>query len=1189
MRQATSSFIRLAFALALMTSLALVVSAQFRASVQGTVADNSGASVPGATVRLTNIETNATLEATTNDNGIYRFNGLPPGTYRVTVEQTGFKRKIVEKFTVGAETAAGLDIALEVGDVSAEVIVDGSDSPPLETETPNLSRNITTKEVLELPQIGRDPYQLARLAPGVFGDGGRSSNGQSARIGNNGSGPGGSNNGIFAVENQTQISANGQRVTSNSYEIDGVSVNSQTWGGAAVITPSQEGISEVQVTSSTYSAEDGRNSGAQVKVISKYGTNTWHGSAFLKVNDPSLNAFNKFYGVPGLVTATPTRVEDKFKTYGGSFGGPIVKEKLFFFFTYEGNRNVSNNVTTPTFVETASYRQALTSLRSGTLSARMLANGAEPRIAQVLTASPSGVTNLCTLLVGDYTNASAPQRCAMVSGGLDIGSIMGTYGTYVPENNAAATGNNFVGGGLDGIADLQYVTLENFTEFTGNQYALRLDYQATDKDRFTFLSNFTPLRTFGANTAAQSRPQADLASDRLTYLLGGIYTRTISPNWLNEFRMNYTRWGFDEVTSNPDTDWGIPRVEIEAIFGDRLRFGAPRADTTPGDFKQTQMDFRDVLTNVIGNHTLKFGGAYRKELNNSASPGGGRPLFSFTRMWNFANGTPVFQAINADATGTPRANEVPFNTSNIGLFVQDNWKFRSNVTLNLGLRWEYFAPIKAGGDNVLGRLVLGSQGLVDSRIETTKELTDKDMNNFAPQLGFAWSPEWLDGKAVIRGGGGIGYDRLGSALFGNTRFAPPNAARYSICCGTAANPFNTVSNATARNGVIQFVPSTDGTIYGYPQNTSIGGGFGANGGPNLGQVEIYGSPKELPNAFVYRYSLEGQYELPWQIVATMGYQGSTGRRFVRILPLHLFYTSNATSPTFRLVYFASPDVNTEYNAMVTSLRKRFSRSFDFNMNYRWSRSLDTVSLEAPCGCTNQTYPFDNKTEKGPSDFDVTHYFNMSGTLESPFFKKDRGALGYALGGWSVSPIVTWRGGFPWTPVIGEGVTLSAGQTSTVNPTRPRLYYGTAPINNSNQNFLTAGVFPGNLIRNASGAVVACNSPATIPGGCSNFFLTTTNGNSYLNNVPGIGRNVFRGPRYFSVDLSIAKSVRLSGIGLGEVAKLDLRFNFFNLFNNLNLATFTAGANSTRINNVQFGVATAALAGRVGEFQARFSF
>lgn len=1169
----------------LILGLGGVVFGQFRSGLQGTVTDQTGAIIPGATVTLTNTETNQSIETTTNESGLYRFNGLAQGTYKVLVTQSGFKKKLVEKVTISAETIAGLDINMETGEVSAQVTIDGSEAPALQTETPNLGRNITNKEILQLPQIGRDPYQLARLAPGVFGDGGRTNSGGAARIGNNGTGPGGSNNGIFAVENQTQISANGQRVTSNNYEIDGVSVNSQTWGGAAVITPSQESISEVQVTSSTYSAEDGRNSGAQVKVISKYGTNQWHGSGFIKINDPSLNAFNSYRGVPGvagLINLTPTRVGDKFKTYGGSFGGRIIKDKLFFFAAYEGTKNKTESVTNPTFVETAAYRQTILSQRAGTLTSRYFAKGFEPRIAQVLTPS-------CSNLSAPYNNASGFTACQAVGGGLDIGSIAGSYGSYVFASSTNQTiDTGMVGGGLDGVADLQYVTLQNFNSFKGNQYTFRLDYQMTDKDKLTFTSNFTPLNSFTYNTAAQSREQSDLSSNRLTYLIGGIYARTISSSMLNEFRFNMTKWNFNEIDSNPNSDWGLPRIELENIWGDRLRFGAPRAETTPGFFNQKTMDFRNVLTKITGNHTLKFGGAYRKEINTSGSPGGARPLFTFRGMWNFANGAPLFEALNADATGTPRANDVPFNTANIGIFVQDDWKFRPNLTFNLGLRWEYFQPITAGNDGEFGRLIVGNFGLVDARIERVKQFTDKDLNNFAPQLGFAWSPKMFDNKLVIRGGGGIGYDRLASALFSNVRFAPPNAARFSINNGRYDNPFNQNLNATNNSGIIQFAASTDGTIYGYPQNTSIGGGFGANGGPRFGQVEIYSSPKDLPSAFVYRFSLEGQYELPWQMVATLGYQGSIGRRFVRILPLHQIYAST-TAPSFRLVYFASPDVNTSYNAALVSLRKRFSKSFDINANYRFAKSLDTVSVEAPCACTNQTYTYDNGTEKGPSDFDVTHYFNVSGTWEPQWFKGQNNIGGDLLSGWSFSPIITMRGGFPWTPTIGANL-QQAANTTGIGVIRPRSYYGTAPLDNTNQNFLTTGIFPNNLIRNSAGNSVACNTPATVPAGCSNYFLTTTNGTNPAVNVPGIGRNVFRGPRYFSTDLSIAKSIKLPFSGfLGEAAKLDLRFNFFNLFNTLNLNSFTAGSSSTRIDNVQFGIATGAMSGRVGEFQARFSF
>ncbi|MFV0388614.1 MAG: TonB-dependent receptor domain-containing protein [Pyrinomonadaceae bacterium] len=1134
--------------------------AQLGSGIRGVVNDSTGALVTGATVVLTNVETNQSLTTTTNDGGNYVFSGLPQGVYNVTVTLDGFKKQTIEGFTLAAETAARVNITLETGEVTAEVTVSGDEVPMLETENPNVSRNMTTREVISLPQVGRDPYQLARLAPGVFGDGARTGSGGSARIGNNGTGPGGSSNGIFAVENQPQISANGQRVTSNNYEVDGVSVNSQTWGGAAVITPTQESVSEVQVTSSTYSAEDGRNSGAQVKVITRYGTNDWHGSAFFKINDPSLNAYNKFYGnASNNFSQRPDRVNDEFKTYGGSFGGKIIQDKLFFFFAYEGTKNNTSSLGSPTFVETAAYRNALSTLRAGTLSSAFLESGAEPRIGEVLTPS-------CSFLSGSYASNSA--YCKVVGNGLDIGSITGTYGTYVTDSK------NFIGGGLDGVADLQYVRLLNKSNFMGNQYVFRMDYQATEKDRITFTSNVTPLKSSGYNSGAQSRPQADLTTDRLTYLLGGIWSRNISPTMLNEFRFNFTRWGFNELTSNPDTNWGLPRVEIEGIWGDRLRFGAPRAETTPADFKQTQMDFRDTITKIFGNHSAKAGVQYRRELNASASPGGARPLYSFTRMWNFANGTPIYEAIVADANGVPQANNVPFNSTNLGLFFQDDWKVKPNLTLNLGLRWEYLSPLYAGDDTEFGRLQLGegSNALINAKIVTTNQLTKRDYNNFAPQLGFAWSPYKFNNKLVIRGGAGIGFDRLASALFSNVRFAPPNGARYGLCCGNSANAGITDS------GTIQFVQSTDGSIYGYPANSTIGGGFGANGGPVKGSVEIYSTPDQLPSAFVSRYSLEAQYEIGWNTVATLGYSGSVGRHFVRILPLHLIYARN-TNSTFRTVYFASPDVNTSYNSLIASIKRRFTSDFDLNVNYRFAKSLDTVSVEAPCACTNQTYPFDNSTEKGPSDFDVTHYLNITGTWAPSWFKGQKNIAGDLLAGWSFSPIITWRGGFPWTPVTGGGITISS-DTASVGTIRPLEWYGTHPLTNDNSNFLN-GVFPDNRIVGANCATGT---------GCSNYFLTTKNGNYYEDNVPGIGRNVFRGPRYFNVDLAIAKFWSLPATSfLGEAAKVEVRANFFNLFNNLNFTTFTAGSSSTRIDNVNFGMATSAYAGRVGEVQVRFSF
>src|SRR5215510_6166595 len=343
--------LRLTRASRLALMLATISAAQFRASIQGTVSATSGGLRPDATVTVTNTETGKEEKATTSNEGFYRVAGLPPGNYTVSAEKSGYKKKILESLSVNAETTQGVDIVLEVGEVSAVVTVAQEAAPLLQTENANVDKTITTQEVLRLPQASRDPYQLIRLAPGVFGEGARTADGNAANLPNT-SGPGGSGVSIFQTENQVPISANGQRVSANSFQIDGVSVNSQTWGGAAVITPSQESVKEVSVTSSTYSAEDGRNSGAQVKVVTQNGTNDFHGSAFFKYNTPAWNAFNKGFTIPGTTRGVaPQRVENRDKTFGGSLGGRAIRDRLFFFFSYEGLRSSSNN-TYQGFVET---------------------------------------------------------------------------------------------------------------------------------------------------------------------------------------------------------------------------------------------------------------------------------------------------------------------------------------------------------------------------------------------------------------------------------------------------------------------------------------------------------------------------------------------------------------------------------------------------------------------------------------------------------------------------------------------------------------------------------------------------------------------------------------------------------------------------------------------------------------------
>ena len=1127
---------RLFFFCIVFCALMPVANAQFNAGLQGTITDASGALVPEAKITLTNTETGRTHETTASDAGFYRLSGLPPGVYKIVVEKTGYKQKVLDTVTITAEAVQGLDVSLETGDVTAVVTVSAEAASPLQTENANVDKALSTREILRLPQVGRDPYELARLTPGVFGNGARGANGGASNLPNT-TGPGGSNTSIFQTENQVQISANGQRLSANNFQIDGVSVNSQTWGGAAVITPSQEAVKEVRVLSSTYSAEDGRNTGANVKVVTQNGTNDFHGSLFFKYNEPGLNARNKFNGV---------RVENKFRQYGGSVGGPIVRNRLFFFFTFEGLRS-SSNVPFDAWVETAAYRQLVQNVRPNGVTAQIFqAEGIEPRILGVLPST-------CALA------GIAAANCQAVSGGLDIGSPFGAQNQYVPFSAPR-------GGGFDNIADIQFVQLASPSTFRGQQYNTRIDYGITSNDNLAVTTYFTPTRNVGANNAGRARPMADITSERFNWAAAAIYTRTISATLVNEARFNITRWSFDELASNPDVDFGIPRIEVEGFPFDRIRFGADRSEGTPGFFKETQLDFRDTLNWVKGNHGFKFGGEFRKELNDNSLIGGARPLYSFVGLWNLANGTPIFEAINADpSTGGPAEGARKFRGSNYGFFVQDDWKFRPNLTFNLGLRWEYFAPLQ-DSEGQQSNLFFGPNGLVDSRVAVVDSLYTPDRNNFGPQLGFAWSPSRFNDKAVIRGGFGIGYNRLPNAIFLNTRGNPPFFARFNICCGTAGPPADGFGTPFV-DGQILYALGSSNSPLSYPVNPVLGQGLDpTTGAPLAGAVEIYGSPESQPNAYSYRYSLEGQYELPAKLTATLGYQGSATHKLVRIVNQNFIFAQR--NPDFFAVYLPTPDVNSNYNAMNARLSRRFANGFQFDGIYRWAKSIDTLSYEGPGAVTNQTFPVDNSTERGPSDFDVKHHFVFSALWDLPFFRNRNDWTGTLLGGWQVNTIITAHSGFPWTPKLGRSIRGAGGDF--FGPVRPIAYFGGAGDGTSNDVFLSPN---GNF-----------------PGGGAQYFSLNLIGDppTHLLNPPGIGRNVFRGPRYRSVDLSLVKRFGLSSL-LREGAGLELRANFFNAFNQLNLAPFGFFDDSTFVNNARFGRAINGLAGRVIELQARFNF
>ncbi len=1100
------------------------VAAQFRAAIQGVVTDQTGAVLPGADVTLTSQETGVARQTVTGDEGLYRFSGLAPGLYTLSVALDGFQTETVQDLAVGAETTRGVNISLKLPTQEQTVTVVGSTLSSLQTESSDVARGLTNEEILELPQAGRDPYELLRLTPGVFGDGARGGNGGSVGL-PNAVGPGGSNTSVFQVENQVQITANGQRVSANDFKIDGVSVNSLGWGGAAVVTPNQESVKEIRVLSSAYSAEAGRNSGAQVQVVSKNGTNNFHGSAFFKFQDPGLNAFNK-YGGPG---GPPVRVNQRFRQFGGSVGGPILKERLFFFFSYEGVRS-NNTDFFNQYVETPEYRQLVQQIRPGGVTAQVLsAPGIEPRIVSVL---PMG----CSAFGND------PNRCQAVPGGLDIGSPTGALGQYISLGNP-------VGGGLDGIPDIQFAQLALPGRIRGDQFNTRVDYNWRDNS-FAVSTYFTRRNDEQSDAAGRSRPIGDLVFKPLNSAATILWNRVVSPTALNEARFNLTRFAFNQVESSQGTNFGIPRIEVEGLPFDRIRFGAPRSETTPAVFAQNTFEFSDTYSKFIGGHGLKFGVDVRWEQDNNNLVGGARPIYSFVGLFNLANDAPIFEAINADpVTGAVADSQRYFRTRNYALFVQDDWKVRSNLTVNLGLRWEYFTPLREA-EGRLTNLEFGPNGLIDSRVVPAEEYFQPDRNNFGPRLGFSWSPGRFDNQFVLRGGFGIAYNRNFNNLYSNTRGNPPFLVRYNICCGTAEQDFG----SPFVNGQIQYVLGANSSPFSYPANSELATGIDpVSGGPADRSAEIYGTPREVPNPYVYFYSLDADFLLPAKLTATIGYQGSSSHKLVRTVNQNFLYDPN---PRFFAVYFALPDVNSNYHAMNFRLNRRFDRGFQTDFIYRWSKSIDTGSGEFGFQ-TNQTYPLDLASERGPSDFDVKHHVVWSTLWELPIFRNRNDFVGKAFGGWKVNSILTGHTGFPWTPVTGIPLSIPG-----LSPTRPTAQLQQPLQDSSNGAFIRPG---GNF-----------------PGGGPQYFDIANSG------PPGIGRNSQRGPHYFAVDFSFVKSTPIPV--LGEEARIDFRANFFNAFNNLNLEPFGFGTGSTRIEDAFFfGRSAAGQAGRVIEFQARLNF
>jgi hypothetical protein len=1131
-------------AVALFVSLGLVTvgaHAQFRTSIKGTVTDASGGVISGATLTLTNLGTNEKIVRVSDDSGVFNFNALPTANFRLEVEKKDFQKNVIENLVLIPEQPNNVDVQLVVGIASQTVVVDGSAAPAIDRETASITGTVTSNQIEHMPSFGRDVFQLIQLAPGMFGDGAQGNGGGSTNLpGTQGPGGTGGSNGIFQTENGPQALANGGQYENNSISIDGISTTSAVWGGTTIITPSEDSVESVKILSNGYDAENGRFSGAQIQVTSKSGTNDIHGSLFFTAHRPGLDAYQRYNGPGNSVL----RDDNFFDQFGGSVGGPIWKNKIFAFFNYETVREPEHPSQSNGWYETPAFAALAP---AGSISSQYL--------------TFPGSAALGTINNATCADAGLKEgiNCVTLPGqGLNIGSPI-TTGLGTQDLGYLSNVDPGVGGGLSNVADIANYTTSATSTSTKVQYNGRLDVVLSDKDRINFSLYYVPQSSTFLNGAA--RQYNFFHHSQVNEAFSGVWDHTFSPSFLNEARANAAGWRWNEVNSNPQSPVGLPSDSIGQIGNINLNSFGPNVGSI---LDQWTYSIKDVATKIIGNHTIKFGGEVTRLFYLQDCAGCGVPSYNFFNLWDFLNDAPMNESSNFDpTTGKPTTVRQDDRQDFWGFFVQDDFKLRRNLTINLGLRWSYFGPLSSKENNMFAVFPgAGANFMTDLTVRKGNSWNSQKAN-FGPQVGFAWSPTRFHDKLVLRGGYGLSYNQEEIAVSSGIVNNPGLAVRPDLSSASAT---------TINPNIFYAVSSGIHDLTGYPANPNTVATFAANGLPSSGaQVNLSIFPRNLPTMYSHHYSFDTEYDLGHNLVVSLGYSGSQSRNiYFHSNPNALFASQGLTlNPQVGGGDYWGVNGRGNYNALLAELKHPFSKQFMMDAQFTWSKSMDTSS--APY--SEQDYPYNPNLSYGPSDYNVGKAFKLYGLWQPVFFHGSSRWLEKVVGGWSLSGIWNVHSGFPWNPVVSVASGSLYCGTCSYTQLLPAAYLGGAGSSTSNDQFKTGSNYP-------LGGAAYFSTPTYTVYTLSNF------GNSNPQ-APGVGRNSLTGPGYRDIDMTLAKSFGLPNMKvIGENAKLEFRLDAYNLFNNLN---FNPTSISNNIDLPHFGEATSALAARTMTITARFSF
>lgn len=1150
--------------------------AQFRTSIQGTVTDPQGAIVPGAKLTLKDNANNNTMVRTSNSAGVFNFNALPPDHFTLTAEAPGFQKKVLNDLQFIPEQSNSLNVQLDIGAVDTTVNVDASTVAAIDTDTPNIGTTISSNDIQHTPSFNRDVFTLTQLAPGVVSDGSQAAGGGVYALPGN-QGPGGSGaNGQFPTENRPQANANGSQNQNNGIAIDGISTVSAVWGGASVITPNEDSIDNVRIVTNDYDAENARFAGAQTLVTSKSGTNQVHGSLYIAIHRPGLNAYNRpVRDASGTLVATPQRDTQRFNQYGGSIGGPIIKDRLFAFFAYEASPNSSTSTSTGWY-ETSAFRAAAP---SGSIASTYLGfTGSAPSGSIVTTGHTCKDVGL-----------QEGVNCNTTAQGLDIGSPIKT-GLGKQDLTAGQTNANAgVGGGLDTVADVAFYSTTTPSSSKYTQYNGRLDAQITQKDRLSFAIYWVPQTSNFYNGGA--RAYNLFHHNQINDAFSGIWNHTFTPTFLNEARANAAGWRWNEISSNPQAPVGLPQANITFFAptsGASINQFGPNVGSI---FNQWTYGFKDVATKIVGSHTIKFGAddSFLHYLNNPVA----RPSYNFFNIWDFLNDAPSTENGGFNSvTGLPGAVRSDQRENIFGAFAQDDWKVRPNLTLHLGLRYAYYGALYAKQNNLpSARFGAGSAAFTGLTVATNRPLWAPQKGNFGPQIGFNWSPGSFNNKLVVRGGYGLNYQDEEIAISANSGNNPPTQNFVNYAYLSPTNPGVNGAN------IIYALSSSPTSLAGFPANPHAVTAYNSNGLPVAGSANVVllgNGNGTMPTIYLEHFSLDTEYEFGREIVASAGYEGSVGRHLINHENPNAFgiVAGVPLNPLITGGDFWTNNGSSNNNALLLEAKHPFVHHFSLDAQFQWAKSLDTDGsgpyYEDPY------FPLGTGYSYGRSDFDIGKSFKVFGLWQPVIFHGNNWAEKLA-GGWSLSGIFQFHTGFPFSPnySIGGGRSLYCTQCGYSN-LRP-LYLGGGGKSHSNDAFINhSDFFPSTGVTGLPPGPPPTTTYSNTFFSVANFGAATTpigkgfpNPNAALPPLPGADRNSFTGPSYRDLDASLAKNFGLPNAPiLGEHAGLEIRADVFNLFNILNL-------NPQRVTNdvtsATFGQDRDALGGRTIQLQARFSF